>query len=182
LNEFLLKKSGRTWDDVIEQRAAFADIDEKAVAVYLKMSEKAGRLPEPEALLLPELLEKLRLAENGKLKRTAIVFFGKDPGRFYPGLSVKIGRFGKKDSDLLFQEVEEGNLVVLLDAVLRQLHHKFLVRTVSFEGVHRVETPPYPLSALREMLLNALIHRSYTGAPTVVFGRETAEGEKGEEG
>lgn len=29
LNEFLLKKSGKTWDDVIEQRAAFDDIDEK---------------------------------------------------------------------------------------------------------------------------------------------------------
>lgn len=28
LNEFLLKKSGKTWDDVIEPRATFEDIDE----------------------------------------------------------------------------------------------------------------------------------------------------------
>jgi ATP-dependent DNA helicase RecG len=31
LNEFLLKKSGKTWDDVVEQRATFDDIDERTV-------------------------------------------------------------------------------------------------------------------------------------------------------
>ena len=29
LNEFLLKKAGQTWDNIIEPRATFADIDEK---------------------------------------------------------------------------------------------------------------------------------------------------------
>ncbi len=59
LNEFLLKKSGKTWDDVIEPRAGFEDIDEKTVSTYLKASENAGRLPENERLALPEVLEKL---------------------------------------------------------------------------------------------------------------------------
>lgn len=31
LNEFLLRKAGKTWDDVIEPRATFDDIDLKAV-------------------------------------------------------------------------------------------------------------------------------------------------------
>jgi ATP-dependent DNA helicase RecG len=55
LNEFLLKKSGKTWDDVVESRASFDDINEKTVAVFLKASENAGRLPESEDLTLPEL-------------------------------------------------------------------------------------------------------------------------------
>jgi ATP-dependent DNA helicase RecG len=46
LNEFLLKKSGKTWDDVIEPRATLADIDEQTIKLYLKAAEKAGRLPE----------------------------------------------------------------------------------------------------------------------------------------
>ena len=45
-----------------------------------------------------------------------------------------------------------------------QLNHKFLVRPVEFEGLQRVEKGEYPVSALREMLLNALVHRSYMGA------------------
>jgi ATP-dependent DNA helicase RecG len=166
LNEFLLKKSGKTWDDVIEQRATFDDIDEKAVKTFLTASENAGRLPENnQGLTIPELFEKLRLTENGQLKRAAIIFFGKDPGKFYPNIFVKIGRFGNDDTDIKFQETEEGNLVVLLNAVLNQLNHKFLIRSIEFEGMHRIEKGEYPLAAIREMLLNALVHRSYMGAP-----------------
>lgn len=45
LNEFLLKKSGKTWDDVIEPRATYDDIDEKAVATFVQEAEFSGRLP-----------------------------------------------------------------------------------------------------------------------------------------
>lgn len=165
LNEFLLKKSGKTWDDVIEPRAKFDDIDEKSVATFLKAAENAGRLPENDRLELPELFEKLRLTENGQLKRAALILFGKDPGKFYPNTFVKMGRFGKDDADIKFQEVEEGNLIVLVQSVLNQLNHKFLTRPIDFEGMHRIEKGEYPVSALREMLLNALVHRNYMGAP-----------------
>ncbi|MCC5945312.1 MAG: putative DNA binding domain-containing protein [Bernardetiaceae bacterium] len=164
LNEFLLKKSGRTWDDVIEPRANFDDIDEKAVHIFLKASENAGRLPESHNLSIPELFEKLRLTENSQLKRAAIVLFGKDPGRFYPNTFVKIGRFGNDDADLKFQETEEGNLIALLQEVLNQLNRKFLTRSIEFEGMHRIEKGEYPVAAIREMLLNALVHRNYMGA------------------
>jgi len=165
LNEFLLAKSGKTWDDVIESKATFDDIDEKTVRIFITASEKAGRLPENNELSLPELFEKLRLTENGQLKRAAIILFGKDPGKFYPSTLVKIGRFDKDDSDIKFQETEEGNLIVLLQAVLTQLNHKFLTRPIDFEGMHRIEKGEYPVAAIREMLLNALVHRNYMGAP-----------------
>ena len=165
LNEFLLKKSGKTWDDVIEARATFADIDEKTVKIFLAASQNTGRLPENDGLDLPELFEKLRLTENGQLKRAAIILFSKDPGKFYPSIYVKIGRFGKDDTDIIFQETEEGNLITLLQAVLNQLNHKFLIRSIGFEGMHRIEKGEYPLAAIREMLLNALVHRNYMGAP-----------------
>jgi len=165
LNEFLLKKSGKTWDDVVEPRASFKDINEKTVATFLQASEKAGRLPENEDLSLPELFEKLRLTENGQLKRAAIILFGKEPAKFYPNTFVKIGRFGKDDADLKFQETEEGNLIVLLQSVLNQLNHKFLTRSIEFEGMNRIEKGEYPVPAIREMLLNALVHRNYMGAP-----------------
>jgi ATP-dependent DNA helicase RecG len=165
LNEFLLKKSGKTWDDVVEPRASFDDIDKKTVITFLKSSENAGRLPENEVLTLPELFEKLRLSENGQLKRSALILFGKDPGKFYPNTFVKIGRFGKDDADIKFQETEEGNLIVLHQAVLNQLNHKFLTRPIEFEGMHRLEKSEYPTPALREIILNALVHRNYMGAP-----------------
>ena len=93
LNEFLLKRAGHTWDDVVEEDASFDDIDEVSIKKYLRKADETGRLPDIDGLSTPELLEKLHLTKNGKLKRAAIVLFGKDPGRFYPNTFVKIGKF-----------------------------------------------------------------------------------------
>jgi len=168
LNEFLLKRAGHTWDDVIETRATLEDIDEGTIKKFLRKAEETGRLPDVDGLSTAELLEKLRLSDNGQLKRAAIVLFGKDPGRFYPNIFVKIGKFEDDDFTIRFQEVEEGNLIQVLDKVLRTLDYKFLIRNISFEGMNRIETLEYPVPALREMLLNALIHRNYMGAPTQI--------------
>jgi ATP-dependent DNA helicase RecG len=75
-----------------------------------------------------------------------------------------IGRFGADSEELKFQEPLEGNLVYLLDEVQNMLNYKFLIRPVDFEGMHRREGDEYPVAALREMLLNALVHKKYMGA------------------
>ena len=166
LSEFLLKKAGQTWDNMPEERATIADIDENTIKKYLRKAETGGRLPNADGLTTEELLEKLRLVQDGKLKRAAIVLFGKDPGKFYPNTFVKIGKFEDDDFTIRFQEVEEGNVIEVLEKVLRTLDYKFLIKNISFEGMNRIETLEYPVPALREMLLNALIHRNYMGAPT----------------
>jgi len=164
LNDFLLRKSGQTWDEVIESRATIEDIDPQAVKLFLEVAENSGRMPDVKGLSLAEILGKLRVAEGLRVKRAAIILFGKDPGKFYPNLTVKIGRFGKSDDDLKFQEIEEGNLIQLLKNVPSQLGHKFLVKDISFDGLLRIERGEYPEAGLREMLMNALVHRNYMGA------------------
>jgi ATP-dependent DNA helicase RecG len=52
----------------------------------------------------------------------------------------------------------------LLKEVPDQLNHKFFTRPVDFEGLQRIEKGEYPVAALREMLLNALVHRDYMGS------------------
>ncbi|HMN18664.1 MAG TPA: ATP-binding protein [Ignavibacteriaceae bacterium] len=164
LNEFLLKKSGRTWDDVIEERATEKDIDEESIKKFIIVAEKTNRLPEVAGLTNFEILEKLRLTEGEKYKRAAIILFGKDPGKFYPNISVKIGKFGKTADELLFEAAEEGNFFKILQNVLQQLNRKFFKNPIDFEGMQRVEKGEYPVAAIREMFLNALVHKSYPGA------------------
>ena len=164
LNEFLLKKAGKTWDDVVEENATIDDIDVNSLSKFIVESKDKGRMPDTTGLTTKEILDKLRLTEGDKLKRAAILLFGKDPNKFYPNIQVKIGRFGEDASDLKFQEIIEGNLVHMIDEVQLQLFHKFLTRSVSFEGMKRIEKGEYPTAALREMLLNALIHRTYMGS------------------
>jgi ATP-dependent DNA helicase RecG len=136
LNEFLLKKAGKTWDDVIEEGAGLDDIDDNSIKTFVKDALKSGRMPNDIGeLSTVELLEKIRLLDQGKLKRAAIILFGKDPNRFYPNIKVKIGRFGLNDADLRFQEVEEGNIMELLKTVPNQLNYKFFTKPIDFEGL-----------------------------------------------
>jgi ATP-dependent DNA helicase RecG len=164
LNEFLLKKAGKTWDDVVEEGATMKDIDEASIAKFIEDSKGKARMPETRGLSAFQILEKLQLTEGRKLKRAAIVLFSKNPNQFYPNVLVKIGRFGKDSTDLKFHEVVEGNLIQMLNEVQAQLNHKFLSRPVDFIGMQRIEKDEYPVAALREMLLNALVHRTYMGA------------------
>lgn len=165
LNEFLLKKAGKSWDDVVEESASLDDIDELSVLKFIDDSKEKGRIPDTTGLSTIQILHKLHLTVGDKLKRAALILFGKEPSRFYPNIQVKIGRFGKDSTDLLFHEIIEGNLVHLLNEVPIQLNYKFLTRPIKFEGLQREEKQKYPSQAIREMLLNALIHRTYMGEP-----------------
>lgn len=164
LTDFLLKKMGMTWDQVIQERATLDDIDDATIALFKKEAATAGRLPDISGLSAQELLKKLHLFTEKGLTNAALVLFGKDPGKFYPNTFVKIGRFGLNMVDIRFQEVCEGNLFQLLRGVMEQLEVKFLIRPIRFEGLRRIEELEYPVPALREMLLNALVHRNYMGS------------------
>ncbi len=168
LTDYLLRKSGKTWDEVTEPIATLDDIDDGSLKFYIAASLYAGRIADVEGLSKADLLAKLRLTDDsGNIKRAAIVLFGKNPAKFYNNCVVKIGRFGKDSSDLRFQETEEGNIVHLLKEVPEQLNRKFFTRAISFEGMQRIEKGEYPVAALREMLLNALVHRNYLGSSVI---------------
>jgi len=166
LNDFLLKKAGKTWDDVIEPRAALEDIDLKSVEKFKESAFKSKRMPfiknEKDINIV---FDNLLLLENKQLKRAAILLFGKLPNRFYINAFIKIGRFGKTSDELLFQEIVEGNIFELPDKTLDILDKKFLISKISYEGIHRIEQWEYPYGAIRETIINAIIHRDYMGAP-----------------
>lgn len=166
LNEFLLRKLGRTWDDVIEPNATMDDIDEDSVKLFIDDAISSGRLPQIKSETdIDFIFENLRLVEDGKLKRAALLLFGKDPKKYFISAFVKIGMFGESDTDLEFQESLEDNLINLSTDGFLRLTTKFLKRRVSYEGVKRHDTLEYPEDALREALFNAMIHRVYEATP-----------------
>jgi ATP-dependent DNA helicase RecG len=168
LTDYLLRKSGKTWDEVIEPTATLNDIDDNSLKLYIAASLNAGRIADVEGLNKKDLLAKLRLTDdNGNIKRAGIVLFGKNTAKFYNNCMVKIGRFGKDSSDLKFQEIVEGNIIHLLKEVPEQLNRKFFTHAISFEGLQRIEKGEYPVAAFREMLLNALVHRNYLGSSVI---------------
>lgn len=165
LQQFILKKMGRSWDDMTNERATLDDIDRKAIEYFLRKGIDAQRISESELnSSTEEVLENLGLVDDkGILKNAALLLFGKNPLKFFPSVRFKIGRFGKDETDLMFQDVIEGNIIQMADRVMEALQTKYLVSPVRFEGMQRYETLEIPKEALREILYNAIAHKDYTG-------------------
>ena len=167
LHQFLLKRLGRTWDDLPCEHATLNDIDPKAIDYFFTKAATSKRISTNAANdYLEATLENLDLlTDNGKLKNAALLLFGKRPSRFFPAVSFKIGRFIDGDDDLRFQDVIEGNILQMADKVMDVLKSKYLISPIHYEGLQRIEKLEVPEEALREALFNAIIHKDYTGAP-----------------
>ena len=165
LTNFLMRKVGKTWDEFIEERASLDDINAETIESFKKSAE--DRIPS----IVNEkdhrvILDKLNLLDGSKLKRAAILLFGKDTQKFYPSAYLKIGKF-LTEADLQTSDVVEGNLFEQLESALEILRTKYLKSEIRFEGIHRREILEYPHEALREGIINALIHRDYLGTSTI---------------
>ena len=166
LNEFLLKKVGKTWEEALELQATFDNILDEAVKEFQYEAHQSQRYPMIKGETdYKKIFSNLRLYKNNALKRSALVLFGKDPRNYMINAFVKIGRFGNSESELLFQEVVEANAFQLADKTIEILDKKYFKKTISYQGLNRIEISEYPYKAVRECLLNAIIHRNYFGPP-----------------
>lgn len=66
------------------------------------------------------------------------------------------------DDDLRYQDQIHGDLFSQVEKTLELLHSKYLKAYIRYEGIQRVERYLFPLQALREALLNAVIHKDYS--------------------
>ncbi len=166
LSAFLLRKFGRHWDGAPAPNVAVRDLSADAFKRFKGYARGSDRLP-PGALSASRtvLIEKLRLTENGMLKRAALLLFHADPERWVTGAYVKIGMF-LSESELAYHDEVHGDLFSQMDKTVELLLTKYMVAWISYRGLARLETFPIPREALREAVLNALIHRDYSaGAP-----------------
>lgn len=164
LHNWLLKKSGKSWEGIPVSHATVDDLDAETIQSFLKKAISKERIPasamEEDTLLLMKRLN--LLSKEGELTHAAVLLFGKRPHSISPTTSFKIGRFGKSPSDLLFQDIVETNLLTMVEKVMEKLKDRYLIRPISYKGLERMEPLEYPEPALREAVLNSIIHKDYS--------------------
>ncbi len=166
LQEFILKKMGRSWNDTLIENSSLEMIDRDAIEYFLRQGVKRKRLsPEALSYSTEKVLENLQLiTDDGKLNNAAILLFGKNPQKSFVSSIFRIGRFGKNESDLISQDTIEGNIIQMADRIIDVLKNKYLISPVHYEGMVRVEPLEIPEDALREILYNAICHKDYSGS------------------
>lgn len=161
LSEFIMRKTGVRWEDVTVDDISVADLDDESFKIFRREALKSQRM-KPEELDIPneELLSKLHLISDGKLKRSAVLLFYNDPGRIQNGSYVKIGKFGE-GTDLQYQDTLEGSLITTADRIIDLIYLKYLKAKITYEHDRRIETYPFARDAIREAVYNAIAHNCY---------------------
>jgi ATP-dependent DNA helicase RecG len=169
LHDFLLKKLGKTWDDLPVFKSSTIELDYGAINYFFQLALKSGRIASDSLKYTPlALLESLELVnEAGELKNATILLFGKNPMKYFLSSYFKIGRFGENSSDLMYQDTIEGNIFGMVDRIMDLLKGKYLTSPISYQGLLRTDTLEYPEAALREAILNAIVHRDYADNSTI---------------
>ena len=94
------------------------------------------------------------------------MLFGKNPKRFFVSCDFRIGRFRNDESDLITQDVVEGNILQMVNHIIELLRSKYLLSPIHYEGITRIGQLEIPEDVLREAICNAIVHRDYMGVHT----------------
>lgn len=151
------------------ERASLKALDPKQVADYLerKKRERPNLAATPEE----QLYELTGVTRDGEITLTALLLFGLYPQAYYPQLSINatcvpsnemgvVDRAGNRFTDTRHIE---GTLSDMLDEALVFVRKNMRVATkIDTETGKRIDIPQYPMDAVREAILNALVHRDYS--------------------
>ena len=169
LPRFLLERTGQNWDELPSEFGLEA-VAERTVADFRILARE--RLPD----LAPSdttalVLGKLQLTLPGDhLNRAGLLLFGQNPQRLVRTAYVQIGRFGD-EATILDEKMAESNLFVQLEQTMQAIRGYVFVRydipkaaagRSALEDLQRHEVWEFPYDAVREAVLNALVHRDYT--------------------
>jgi len=157
LTNFLLEKTGKTWDSLIVD-AVFDDLDLETFKYFKGLA--IDRLPEIKKASYKTIFKNLELITNDeKLTRALILLFGKKPQTFFITAQGRAGRF-KTPTEILDTVIADGNLFKQLDTLMNAIKKHLNVR-FEIKEIERKDVWDYPLEALREAVINALIHKDY---------------------
>jgi len=152
------------FDGQVCSEAEFSDIDTRKVREFIRKAKTIRKLDIDETLSEKEILRKLKLIRGENLTNACILLFGKNPQELFLQAEVKCVRFKGTDvtADMLDFKDIEGDLFQQVEDVEKFIFKNISLRTwLEDRKVERQEKWEYPPKAIREALVNAIVHRDY---------------------
>jgi ATP-dependent DNA helicase RecG len=156
LREFFLR--GSNWDGLTNDYS-LDEIDEESVKKFVASAVKTGRMPADETDDISEILLRLNLLIDGKLTNAAIILFGKNPQKYFTNALVRVIKF--KDDISISDRIIKGNLFNQVKEAEQAIKNLIYVEYKIKDELTREDIWDYPLDAIREALLNSIVHRDY---------------------
>ena len=161
ISDLHLQSLQLSWDSYSYQDVQFDDLNEEKISLFIKKVNDGGRFLLPEDPYKAMLL--LKLIKRDAVTNAAMILFSKSNLLY----NVHVGRF-KTSSLIIDERMINGNLFDVVDETIRFINsHLKVAFEITGLTTQRTEILEYPNTALREMVLNSLIHRDYTSPSDV---------------
>ena len=178
IDRLLENRSQPRYDEELISEASFKDFSPTLVSAYVaRLREEQPRvfaaLSDREVLLQARIL---RIDSQGREVPTlgALLAMGSYPQAFFPQLMMSVvvlpgeelGEVTEDGRRFLDNHSCTGPIPSMLDeamgVLVRNMRKTSTMEGLNSSGIGRVERYEYPLEAIRELLVNALMHRDYS--------------------
>ena len=146
--------------DAFPVKTSYSQLDNNALSFFKKRISETGRFVSNGDLIVD--FEKLGLIIDGNLTRAAQLLFGTHH------TCIHIGRF--KSADTIIDDLVIRSPLILAVEETMNFIKRNITLSYSFTGeLKRVERWQFPLQAVRELILNAVVHKDYTNPTDVII-------------
>jgi ATP-dependent DNA helicase RecG len=163
-----------TTDEIVEMRfislsysfdayninTKYNELDKNALNIFEKLITKTGRFNATGNL--KNDLTKLGFIKNGSLTRATELLLGTHH------TNIHIGRF-KNAHTIIDDLVIRSPLILALDETMDFIKRNIRLGYEFKNQIQRIEKWEYPILVLRELLLNAIVHRDYTNPTDLII-------------
>ena len=157
-------------DDIrVIERATFAALNQESILNYIELL-KIGK-PKLAAIPDDEIYELMSIKRNNQITLSTVMNFSPYPQAYFPQLCIvatvvpgkEIGEIGEQGERFLDNQRIEGNIQEMLDGAMQFVNRNMHTKTIIDPNTgKREDRTDYPITALRESILNALVHRDYS--------------------
>jgi ATP-dependent DNA helicase RecG len=164
------EKRRLSWDERICEEASLEVIEEDKVRWFLRRAKEERGLAIEEDARISGILTQLNLMRDNKLTNAAILLFSKDPERFFMQSEVKCVALPTTEFVKPYDSYQTygGNLFEQVEKVtaftLENIRRPLWVEPGEVAARHPYEVPK---EALREAIVNAIVHREYNSPSKV---------------
>ena len=155
----LLPIASSSWTDSFSDKTV-SYVDKNAIDYFVRSARSSGRMaegtdPDPDSVLK----EFGMVGPDGNITLAAALLFGK-PNDAVNGSIVKIGEFSDK-GELLREELIDLPVIMQPDAAVKALFERYIPDTLADAGAGVNAVNKYSHKAIREAVVNAIVHKQY---------------------
>lgn len=151
------------------QRATLSSLNQEKLARYIDLLKKGK--PNLSNMDNESIYELMSVTRNNEMTLSATMVFSPYPQAYFPQLCVtavvvpgiEIGNLGDYGERFLDNQRIEGSIPEMLDEAIRFVKKNMKNKTIiNPETGVREDRTDYPITAVREAIINALVHRDYS--------------------